>query len=1423
MSFRLVVTDTFMITRLRLVVTGKVEGAAVETGQRVRMRTPDGTERIVIISSIEFRRTTLLRAEPGQSVGLVLRGVRSGDLRGTVLEGLDVIQPDPVPYPVPDPNPRSTLEGVELTSDATKLPLLLLPIRLETSFRGRELRIRAFPDQIHVDSFDPRLTEDEEAAGLIYLNALANGRSRSEVRDELDASLGPIRAQLVADLADSGGATALQMGSDGGLNQHAVARGLPRKLIAHGMSGGRGFTAQGREIPPEIRVAPGDGDHTVTGGGGALEWIVDFDKAAKIGLALTLDLDDAAARDGLDWLYVFGVDGSTDGKQVFAELMRAHAGTDGASTLAPLTPTKGSPQQAPVYDVKGARPDGIQRLTRALGLRDDLPLSRVALTDHTALVQSVATIVWEASLRPALLELYGAGSDTIARAREVYLNQIHPFGPYPLLQIGDQPYGIAPVTVPNEKVPRQDDDLLRQVGDAIRKALPSVVEAADSSRSQSGATRGYPWMVDTLLRHPIGQHWRLRTRTAAEAYLTPLARAAAASRQDAKTAAAALMSAVNQGRQLVNELKLPIDKDARLHASFGDFATPNICGPLVAPGAAADRTSDPLRDPGLEELTSKAGFWTERVRVSATSDTPDYESEAREAEPVLRLFAENAILQVLSDLAISEGLPNGRDADLVAMGVLDPGTAVIPLDALYLRARLAALVESRAGSGSLADVVSRFPTATPEGRKRMSELKYLVAAIQRVNDAAAGGTHAVFAALLDSLSTRADIWLMAEAEAALDRERRGGRNGVSIGAWGVLENVRPGELPPTRYASAPSQEFATTLGLLERARRGLATTGIDGAIRAELSGPRVAEAREILELLRQGRAIDAALSRRVAEKLNAAGRGRIMEILIDAMPAQGGAAVGFACDGLSFLERTDFGGISGLGAPDQSLLTEVQADLRSAMQTLGELHLVEGAAALSQRRVDAGQAVLAGLSAGTSPLTDLSVLEPSSAGTTLDFAVVACVGPDDVITGFMDLRTRLNPGLAVIGERLLGPMEGTVTVHGPRDNTLALKNLELSALSLAYLAAPGTDGVDRLKAYVRAHQGLSEEVKVKLDDEALSTVWAAGRLSAALAESRPLGLDDVSMEAEVSVEPNAAAAARQAAELALKQLLNRLPAPENATPAIAAELFAGGLIRTPDPALVEDARAAISARLKRAAGTDDAVSALAELNAEMPVMPSLLCKDLRPWKDGPLLQGAQPGELFVWLEESQSVRSRLAPVADLMLGAETRKLDIRGVQWPVTLRPSRNQQVDWIGAELREDDVYAARSSFLVVCGGEGVGQHGSFAGLLFDAWQEVVPDDTVTAGVVVDSPTPPARPPQLIVLAAPGESGAGWNAASVLEVLEATVAIARMRTVGLGSLPEQTSVNGLFGLLGNLLPVGAIRSTDTRLARAACPPIIEG
>ena len=50
------------------------------------------------------------------------------------------------------------------------LPILLLPVRIETRFfkNGTELRIRIYPDQVHLNAHEPELTESEHRAGKWY-------------------------------------------------------------------------------------------------------------------------------------------------------------------------------------------------------------------------------------------------------------------------------------------------------------------------------------------------------------------------------------------------------------------------------------------------------------------------------------------------------------------------------------------------------------------------------------------------------------------------------------------------------------------------------------------------------------------------------------------------------------------------------------------------------------------------------------------------------------------------------------------------------------------------------------------------------------------------------------------------------------------------------------------------------------------------------------------------------------------------------------------------------------------------------------------------------------------------------------------------------------------------------------------------------
>lgn len=61
-------------------------------------------------------------------------------------------------------------QGIAQFKDST--PILLMPVRLETRFKGTQLWVRVFPDDCWLDSFDPALTENEVANAKAYWAAM---------------------------------------------------------------------------------------------------------------------------------------------------------------------------------------------------------------------------------------------------------------------------------------------------------------------------------------------------------------------------------------------------------------------------------------------------------------------------------------------------------------------------------------------------------------------------------------------------------------------------------------------------------------------------------------------------------------------------------------------------------------------------------------------------------------------------------------------------------------------------------------------------------------------------------------------------------------------------------------------------------------------------------------------------------------------------------------------------------------------------------------------------------------------------------------------------------------------------------------------------------------------------------------------------
>jgi hypothetical protein len=197
----------------------------------------------------------------------------------------------------------AALEGdpCDLESD---LPLALLPVRLETRYSadGTTLRVRIFPDDVHVDRLDRGLSDEERAAGIAYWQAIWDGSVTEDVAwQTLLGAVKPSRAEWVAaalspDLTTrpnppTAGATPV-VGNPPALRQLApVARALPDRFVVVAVQGGQISTATGAPIPPSLVVGlPPTADPsqliqngTVTLGPG-MQWLVDPDEAERVGM-----------------------------------------------------------------------------------------------------------------------------------------------------------------------------------------------------------------------------------------------------------------------------------------------------------------------------------------------------------------------------------------------------------------------------------------------------------------------------------------------------------------------------------------------------------------------------------------------------------------------------------------------------------------------------------------------------------------------------------------------------------------------------------------------------------------------------------------------------------------------------------------------------------------------------------------------------------------------------------------------------------------------------------------------------------------------------------------------------------------------------------------------------------------------------------
>jgi hypothetical protein len=1058
-------------------------------------------------------------------------------------------------------------------------PFLLLPVRLETRFgqgaNGQnELWVRIYPDDVAVETHEAALTEDEIEAGRVYwARALSPGGhfdedgARGAWRALVDRYGAPRAAWIVKSMRPTDSLVPTPDQRQASWTLPPRVRVMPDRFVVltYKDKGHPPTHVQvGNPIPDPLIVGPDplqlsgrivqdtEGRLTLEG---PMQWLVDFDRAVEAGMGVRIPISQEEAQaqsGGFDQVFVLGLrlsSDAVDGQARFECLLDSHHHTDGLSLLPIGAPTKNTEtarsgynssrsEEEASFDVEDVRKElkpfqptndpfartDVQRLAEALGIRYET-LQHIGASDQCdgAEARAMRAALWQATILYVIKEMLDPSikDELLGSVRTFFVDYVSARGTLSTVRVGNQPYGILPITAFSKWRPTPDEHtqilILKELYNALKNMEATWAERLDAV-PWAGAGKGDSDQVGTTLLSILGLHptsVEFHSRLGlSEAHLWNLMRYL---KQDALAQDwHAALSA--EAQDMIQRLKDPDTKEdlfGPLTGISNVIFSPNqtaLTGPLVDELPPSDtRKLDSLP----ERTTGNYIQWLLDSGLDPLRDR-DFGTD-KDGKPIA---PPRALLFLMLRHSLALEYWDAAARILIAHNKLKPEdrreAPFLNLNAQpdstrwdHLKLKVSG---ATTGDETLFEYLKQKGDQVPEA----ANLTEARSALRVLKSLSTARLERAFVEHLDLCSYRLDAWQLALPSLRLEtlRNTAGGdpdkrRQGLYLGAYGWLENVRPApqlqqveqtEIPagfesdsPIYYAldnggyiHAPSLNHAAAAAVMRNAWLTHADEDNKRRMAVNLSSSRVRRALWYLEGIRNGQALAALLGYRFERGLHENHPNLELDEYIPLFRGKYSSAVGpeQVPSGGSIevvVERNVVDGLKLLRTggdypyhnmedvlPDkqspkgQAIQAEVDT-IRDDLDAIADLLMTESVYQAVQGNHERAGAAARAASRGARP-PELEVVNTPRSGVGLTHRVMINLGM--IKNAGPTPRSRVEPGLNVWLREMIGPQANIrcqvrykETADGPEQGVwVSLQDLNLESIDFVYITGDDLGG-----------------------------------------------------------------------------------------------------------------------------------------------------------------------------------------------------------------------------------------------------------------------------------------------------------------------------------------------------------------------------